>query len=168
MRNLSPRFSRLSLSAKPIWNQQKDPTDLETKSLFRRRHQMAAKASAVKAQHPSVTDQNGCLTSQAVHETAQHFSMPGDEISAHAIMAGIALQGVKPAQLLARANLAGISQVSLKPDQATIERWTRKKRSLPLTPRIRSELRPLGKPHLPFIECVLETTGTQISTCCGA
>ena len=41
------------------------PTDLETKSLLRRRHQMAANASAVKAQHPSVTDLNCCPRSRA-------------------------------------------------------------------------------------------------------
>ena len=75
--------------------------DLETRSFLQRCHHMAAPASAVKAQDPSVTDQNGGLNSQVVQKTAHHLSIMGNEISVQAIMAGIAPHGVTSAQLLA-------------------------------------------------------------------
>ena len=87
------------------------PTDLETKLFLWRCHQTAARASVVKAQTPSMapsTSESGGLSSQVIQDMAQHIFIVGNQISAQAIMAimaGTAPQGVKPAELLANANL---------------------------------------------------------------
>ena len=80
----------------------------ETKLFLWRCHQTAARASVVKAQTPSMAPSNsesGGLSSQVIQDMAQHIFIVGNQISAQAIMAGTAPQGVKPAELLANVNL---------------------------------------------------------------
>ena len=102
-RDIAKVSALASLSQADLESAEGWATDLETTSFLRRCHQMAAKASAVKAQHPSVTDQNAGLSSQAVQETAQHLCITGNEIYAQAIMSSATLGKGKPGRYLALA-----------------------------------------------------------------